>query len=366
MGLLGDFLESFYGSGQTFQSVRGKLRQKCRPATQGETSRRRPIGKQKAPSAAHITTVNSEFWAVLPDKVRVDSARTKNGKIESTVEITRGGESLKRTPDGTVEVEKVRSRRRAQEGGSLPTNYRRHFDRSLIREFFASLVLEDAGACQVAGRDCVRIRAVPVPGDSIWPHWLPSEADEFEFAADLGFPSLLTITGFLSGQTIEHIEVVDIAFDEQIDESTFVCQPLAGQSTRSTEPVTQRVTLETAVAKVPFTVLLPKRGVGEGNPDLHYEPGKNERAGESVFVMYLGDGSNSVWFHLRAKPEPESDEGLEWEEVEVAGRQIEISDPEVEGGMICLRFCQDGTWIEVVSDHSRQDLFDIAMSFEPV
>jgi hypothetical protein len=302
----------------------------------------------------------------LPDRVRIDVIRTKNGKTESTVEITRGGECLKRTPEGTVEVEKVPSRRREQEGDFLPTDYRRHFDRSLIRQFFASLVLEDAGACKVAGRDCVRIRAVPVPGDCIWPHWLPAEADMFEFAADLNIPSLLSITGFLSGQTVERIEVVDVVFDEQTDESIFDCQPLAGQSIRSAEPVTQRVTLETAIAKVPFSVLLPKRGVGEGNPDFHYEPGKNDGAGQSVSVMYLGDGSTSLWFHLRAKPDPESDERLEWEEVEVAGRRFEISDPEVEGGMICLRFCQDGTWIEIVSDHSRHDLLDIAMSFEAI
>jgi hypothetical protein len=301
----------------------------------------------------------------LPDHVRIDATRNQNGKTESTVEITKGGERFKRTPEGTVEVEKARQRRREREGDSLPTDYRRHFDRCLIREFFASLVLEDSGACKVAGRDCVRIRAVPLPGDSIWPHWLPAEADMFEFAADVNLPSLLSITGFLSGDVIERIEVVDVAFDEQVDESIFDCQPLAGQSIRTAEPVTQRVTLETAIAKVPFTVLLPKRGVGEAN-DLHYKPGGNDGAGESLTVMYVGNGPNSLWFHLRAKPDPEADERLEWEEVEVAGRRFEISDPEVEGGMICLRFCQDGTWVEIVSDHSRPELLDIAMSFEAV
>jgi len=367
MGLLGDFLETFYGSGQTFWSVRAKVRRECKSATRSETSRRPPIGKEKSRStASNSVIIDSDFCAVLPDRVRIDATRTKNGKTEATVEITRDGECLKRTPEGTVGVEKVPSRGRKQEGDSLPTDYRRHFDRSLIRQFFASLVLEDAGRCKVAGRDCVRIRAVPVPGDSIWPHWLPAEADMFEFAADLGFPSLLSITGFLSGEIIERIEVVNVAFDEQIDESIFDCQPLAGQSIRPAEPVTQRVMLENAIDKVPFTVLLPKRGVGKGKPDLHYEPGRNDGAGESIAVMYFGDGSNSLWFHLRAKLDPESDERLEWEEVEVAGRRFEISDPEVEGGMICLRFCQDGTWIEAVSDHSRQDLLDIAMSFEAV
>lgn len=367
MGLLGDFLESFYGSGSTFRTVRAKLRRQCKPATRGQTSRRLPIGKEKIPSSAvNSLSVDLSLWSVLPDRVRIDATRTKNGKTESTVEITRGGECLKRTPDVTVEVEKAPSRRRQQDGESLPTDYRRHFDRSLIRQFFASLVLEDAGGCEVAGRDCVRIRAVPIPGDSIWPHWLPSTADSFEFAADLGFPSLLSISGLLAGEIIEQIDVVDVAFDEEIDASIFECEPLAGQSIRSAEPVTQRVTLESAIAKVPFTVLLPKRGVGDRAPELHYEPGRDQAAGESVSVMYLGNGSNSLWFHLRAKPDPELDERLAWEEMEVGGRRFEISDPELDSGMIVLRFCQDGTWIEMVSDHSRQDLLEIAQSFEAV
>jgi hypothetical protein len=89
VGLLGDFLESFYGRGQTFRSVRAKVRREFRPATRGETSRRRPIGKEKSPCASSYTiTVESDFWAVLPDHVRIDATRTKNGKPESTVEIT--------------------------------------------------------------------------------------------------------------------------------------------------------------------------------------------------------------------------------------------------------------------------------------
>ncbi len=96
----------------------GKL--ECKPATRGETSRRRPIGKEKSSSpASNTVTVDLDFWSVLPGHVRVDAIRTRNGKTESTVEITRGPECLKRTPEGTIEVETVPSGRRQQNEASF-------------------------------------------------------------------------------------------------------------------------------------------------------------------------------------------------------------------------------------------------------
>lgn len=364
MGLLGDFLESFYGNVQEFRSVHAVVRRERIETSRGTTSRRRPIGREK-PCKPKTLSVSSEFWAILPDHARVDATRTKDGDSETTVEIVKGGECFKRTADGNVEVDSVPSRQR-EKGGSLPTDFRRHFDRSLIREFFASLVLEDLGACKATGRDCVQIRAVPIPGDSIWPHWLPSEADEFHFAADLEFPSLLSIVGKLDGKAIETIEVVQVEFNEAIDESVFDCQPTPGQAVRKAEPVTQPITIEAAIVKVPFTVLLPKSLPADGDPHVHYEPGKRRSSGESLSVMYVGDSPHSFWFHLRADRDPELDERLEWEEVEASGHRFEVSDPQVDGGMIVLRFCQGGTWVEVISDHALNDLFDIAMSFEPV
>ncbi|MEM8735993.1 MAG: hypothetical protein AAGG44_17320 [Planctomycetota bacterium] len=367
MGLLGNFLEAFYGPGQPFETVCATVFRERKKTARGEISRRRPIGKPKTSSASSETlTAKSEVWAVLPDLVRIDTTQTNNGKTHSTVEVTRDGERLKRTPDGTVEVEQVRSRKRLSEGYALPTDFRRQFDRGLIREFWTSLILDDAGPCTVAGRDCVRIHATPIQGDKIWPHWLPLEADQFEFAADLEVPVLLTIVGLLAGEVIERIEVTDVVFNGDIEEAVFDCQPLEGQGTRPALPVTQKMSLENAAARVPFKLLLPKSGVGDEIPVVHYEPGKREDANDSVAVMYVEGDQHRLWFHLRGSSDRDSDERLEWNEIEAAGQRFEISDPEVEGGMICLRFRKHGTWVEIVSDHSRQELLDIAVSFEPI
>ena len=64
----------------------------------------------------------------------------------------------------------------------------------------------------------------------------------------------------------------------------------------------------------PFTVLLPGRRVGVETPELHYAPGRASGDGESVMAMYVGNGANRFWFKMRAKPDPELGESLEWTE----------------------------------------------------
>ena len=88
MGLLGDFLETFYGSGQTFRSVRAKVRRECKSTTKGKTSRRQPIGKEKSPStASNSVTGDSDFWAVLPDRVRIDATEPKTEKLKPPLKL---------------------------------------------------------------------------------------------------------------------------------------------------------------------------------------------------------------------------------------------------------------------------------------
>jgi hypothetical protein len=77
-------------------------------------------------------------------------------------------------------------------------------------------------------------------------------------------------------------------------------------------------------------------------------------------------GSGQTFLTLRPQPDPELEDRLEWEEVAASGRRFKLSDPQSDGGMIVLQFCQDGTWVEVFSDHSRDVLLNIAQSFEVV
>jgi hypothetical protein len=364
VSLLGKFLESFYGSGDLPRTIWAQVRREQIRVNQGESSRRHPIGREKRRTTEAKSLVELEFWAMMPDRVREDQTRIRDGETESTVEVTMGSQRLKRIADGSIEVEKEPRRGRSN-GDLLPNDFRRHFDRSLIRRLFASLTLEHVGACQVAGRDCVRIRAVPIPVDQIWPHWLPTEADEFEFAADLEFPSLLSIQAKLAGRAFETFEVVQVTFNGGIDESVFDVQPLAGKQTRDAEPVVQQISLEAAIDKVPFTVLLPKLASEFGERNVHYSPPRAKRP-ENLTVHYHGDALKRFWFNLQLELDAEIRDRLEWEEIEFAGRQMKLSDPEVDGALSVLVFNQEGTWVEIVSDLSRDELLKVAASFVAV
>ncbi len=83
-------------------------------------------------------------------------------------------------------------------------------------------------------------------------------------------------------------------------------------------------------------------------------------------VFYSHDGPHRFWFRLSQSPDSEMENELEWEELEVAGRRFQLSDPESDDGMAVLRFCQDGTWVDVFSDHPRNELLRIAESFQAV
>ena len=363
MSLLGEFLESFYGSGSLPQTIWAQVRRERLKTNTGKLSRRRPIGREKRRTTESKTHFDLKFWARMPDMVREDQTRVEDGTTESTVEVSIGNQRLKRVADGSVEIAEE-PRRGNRDGDSLPIDFRRHFDRRLIRRLFASLTLEHTGECQIAGRDCVRIRAVPISADKIWPHWLPTQADEFEFAADLEFPSLLSIRANLEGHSFETFEVVQVAFNGTIDDSVFDVQPLSGKQMRDAVPVVQRTTIEAAIGMVPFTVVLPKMRPEFGECDVHYEPARGKLP-ESLGINYRG-ASNRFWFHLCAELDPEAHDRLEWEEIEFAGRLFQLSDPEVDGALSILVFKQDGTWVEIVSDLARDDLLVIAASFEAV
>jgi hypothetical protein len=362
MSLLGDFLESFYGSGSQPQSIWAQVRCGRENPDRGETSRRRPIGREKPGVGESKTIVDLEFWAKGESLVRVDNTPVIGGDAGITVEVVKNGVLKKRLADGSVEFDRTGTHGRSAD--ALPTAYRRHFDRRLIRQFFASLTLEDLGETHVAGRRCVRIRAIPMDGDSIWPHWLPTEADEFEFAADLEFPALLSIRAKLAGATFETFEVTSLAFNGAVDKTLFNLEPLFGRKMRDTVPMLERMTLEAATKKAPFAVVLPKLPPNEGEPDIHYHPVREGRQGESLTVFY--NGPRRFWFSLRAERDEKQHETLEWEEIEISGRRFHLSDPDVEGGMSILVFCHEGTWVDIVSDWSRDELLKSALSFEKV
>lgn len=207
-----------------------------------------------------------------------------------------------------------------------------------------------------------------VPGSQRWPHWLPPEADTFVFAADIERAVLLSIVGTVAGVAVETHEVVEVAFDEQLDDSLFTYEPKAEERVEPETPVVERMTLKAAVVRAPFTVLRPT-WLPESDRlqwETMYHPARPNSPDEHLTLSYRGDTSFShLWINQRSEREKRMHEELQWEVVTVGGRSLEVSDPSPEEGLQVVVFEQDGTWVDIVSDMQRDELHKLAVSFQP-
>lgn len=229
------------------------------------------------------------------------------------------------------------------------------------------MTLEANKTCLVAGRECLKIRAVQIPGTQLWPHWLAWEATEYEFAADLERAVLLSIVGLVEGEAIETHEVVAVNFDEVIDDSLFTYKAEVGEIIQPAVPIVEFITAEAAACRAPFTILTPIY-VPESQRVLSetmYHPARPNSPAESFSIHYRGGETfDYLSIEQRQKRDEKHDE-LEWDELDVEGRRLDLSDPGVEGFRI-LAFEQDGTYVDIISDLPRDELVKIALSLKPV
>jgi|GEM_PF-5598725 len=370
MSSLGDFLEIFYSPDQTFDTVHARVRRTKKAAPKDSSSGRQSgIGRPRRHRKPQSESAEDlEFWARLPGKVRVESTRQKDGQDETTIEIVNGDDTWKRFADGTVE-KKTERRGRTRERHRLPTEFQRHFDRGLLRECFAALTLEAIGKCQVANRDCLRIRAIKIPDAQLWPHWFSFEATDFELAADAEQAVVLSITGIVDGQPVDTHEVLEVTFDEAIDDTLFTYEAGDEEVVQPATPVTERITLEAAAARAPFTVLAPEYIPDRERVHEHasYEPSRPGDRDESLTVFYMGDGSfESLWIRQGQDSDRRQQEELEWDELEADGLKMQISDPHSDEGLKVLECEVDGTRVSITSDLPQDEMTRIALSMKPV
>jgi hypothetical protein len=196
---------------------------------------------------------------------------------------------------------------------------------------------------------------------------LPKEAEEYEFHIDSERGLLLAIISKRDGQPFEIDEVLEIAYDEKIDDGLFSYSPAVGEQLREPIPVAEHLTLEAAVARVPFTVLIPTRIPGFGGEQFEVIrlPARPKSPREYLWISYGPcDEFERLWLHEGATIGSDHDE-YEWERIEKDSREILISDPGATGQRkIYLK--QEGTHIDIDSDLDRDRLIDLALSLCPV
>jgi hypothetical protein len=363
MSLLGAYLENFYRPGDRFQSVWARLEHRQQAEPTRASRRHPPIGRPKAKPSKEGEELNHlEFWATLPERVRVE-LRKHSGSTKTT--ITVGQKCWELDADGGVAFEENPEPPRGVVADLLPTEFRRHFDPRQIRSFFESLTLEELGAVEIAGQPCVRIRAIPMAGDSLWPHWLPIGADSFEFAGDLERGALLRIIALSESREFSSYEVTHINYDVAIDDARFACPVSNPNEVETRAPVTRRVELDEAKAVLPFRAILPGGSAAVAKYQFHLMMTRKADSLPSL-TAFTSDPMQRLYFTLSAGGDDEDTRDLEWEELGHGDMKYQLSDPQVPEGQKVLRFSKHGTTVTIISAKPLEELLQFAATFELV
>jgi hypothetical protein len=369
MSKLGEVLEVLYGPGFPYQTLRAKVRHwrdfdvTAAIARESALSGRKKERPDKPPGSTPRTAeANLKIWLSPPSKGRIETTQERQGQVETSLTVTDGENWSTRDREGHVESGKSAKRT----AHANLTAAERHFDPDMIREFFKNLALEFLGTCRTANRDCLRVRAVLREEGRLWPHWLPSEAEEYEFHLDCERGLLLTIISKRDSEAFEIDEVLEIGYDEKIDDSLFSYTPAVGEQFREPIPIAEHLTLEAAVARVSFTVLIPTRvpGAGRYRSEVIFHSARPESPRAYLWIAYMHcDEFDCLWLHESATISSDHDE-YEWERIEKDGRELLISDPGKDGQRkVYLK--QEGTHVEIDSDLDRKQLIDLALSLRP-
>lgn len=379
MGRLGDVLEVLFGPDDRFQTIRATVRHWLdydlarKVGGQG----RAVLGRKKddmgsEPGPPKSSTSTRTIWLSRPACARIEERREVDGNIETTLTVTDGVRRWERDTEGHVEInEGERQSRTASGSNAIDINVDRHFNPAQIRLFFQELILESLGPVRSAGRDCVRVRAVPRPGARLWPHWLPKEANEYEFHVDPERGVLLSIISRNGGEVLQVCEVLEVAFDEPLESSLFTYNPAPGEQVGSKIPAVERLTLAAAVSRMPFTVLVPTRvpDAEHSHFEIMYHPPRRQRGRARLALMYRGsEAYDHLWVDEGDRPDPGLD-NFEWERIVVEGaiqKDLRISDPGDPTGMRIVAFEQQGTHVKIRSDLDRAKLINVATSFTSV
>jgi hypothetical protein len=320
----------------------------------------RKASPKRSDARREVLETQMRVYLKKPDCVRLERSRVKGGRVEECLTVTNDKQWWERDNLGHVEMGE-----RSERCRPTLSDIECHFDGNQLRQFFVHISLEPIGSVHVAGRACVQLRGVLRAGGSIWPHWLPYNADEYEFAADAELGVLLSIVGKQRGVPFDVSEVLDIEYDSSLDESLFMYEPRLGEQLRSAQPITEILTLEAAVAKMPFQVLIPTQLPDADHTELqimYHTP--RIGGGEASLTISFRNDEYRLWMYERGREESDLDE-YEWDQLEHAGVPISVSDPGVEKGLKIAALQQHGTHVTIYSDLELDKLLETAASLAP-
>jgi outer membrane lipoprotein-sorting protein len=243
------------------------------------------------------------------------------------------------------------------------------------------LDFELEGEVEVLGRRALRVHALPRTPRGDDPFQFRTQlavgADAYRLLIDRDLGVALRVAAVLEGEEFWGSEFEELVFDEELSTETFVFEPPPGVEIRGPDAhFPEVVSLEEAARRASFPLFFVPE-LPEGRWDLHVTyiaPRTQPPLTESAHLAYhRADATHHVMVTLRpaseleSEPVPYSDDGLEVEEVERAGRSLTVYRPTSRRlGLPLTVVCErDGTSIQLGSDNLDEDvLLTIAASLE--
>jgi hypothetical protein len=315
---------------------------------------------REPPSDEYETT--TRLWIELPDRAREERTHRILGGDELHTRVIDGPLWWFHAPrQGTLtnegETETSGSGMRDVGAGGL-------LEPSALLSVYQ---LEVTGSETVAGRAGIRVRctrnAPSVLGSSVHAHEL---GGELEVVVDAERGILLRRTAMLDGEPMQISEVLEVAFDEQLDPALFVFASPDGTPARPLRQVMyshRRVALHEAAADARIAVLAPER-LPEGW-ELHARVFDEAERDQSVHLFIRSD-DGSIQVNVNERPArgrlPESEQLRLVERDGITYGVYSGEDPPYRQMLVI--FERDGTRAQLTSQQlDAERLLDLAAGF---
>ena len=240
-----------------------------------------------------------------------------------------------------------------------------------------ALVLEAAGAGEVAGRPALLAHARPRRGrddEASWAlHEIGAGAEEWSLAVDREHGVLLSVEARRGGEPFHRVEVLELTVGEPIPDDVFTFDPPAGEEVRGVRDdfrVHQHVRLGELSRLAPFAVFVPDRLSPGWRLELSFVEGSQRPPiPATVHVQVVSaDGHWQVAIDQVAAAEAGRDEPFDaldvpdaWRTVTRDGRTITVREPAESWARSLARVEIEGTLITLSSDEmGAEQLTEIA------
>jgi outer membrane lipoprotein-sorting protein len=350
---LGEVLELMTRAGSSFRTVRATVRR-----WQHRERFERAYGRylEAARGSVAVVSFSDEDDQVPPEEWEVverlwwERPNRMRRESESTVTVTDGASGTHYVPGFGSVVHELEHGQAAEPPDPL-------FDPVAL---LASADLELLGRTVAAGREAIRVRALPRSGDEDWADFwgMTGGADEYELLVDAERGVLLRTEARLEGEPVGVTELLEVAFDEQFPEGTFRFEPPAGEPVRRPPSETQaqemqahfeELTLDEAARRASFPLFVPGELERGWELRVRHTPGGGELAEiEQVWIWLVPDDERGVSVLLDEQPAGAWGQlGSRWERVEQAGGEVFVREGSSVFEETRVRLEREGTAVEL-------------------